>query len=486
MVVLGLVSAVASAAEPVMVSVAARDHVDVVPAGEHGLVLYLRRAGSPRSYEIQGYDPAFSPTWSSSVELDRRPVQHGYDSDGDQAWLLLDGGRRSATVVRTDLGTGETRPLEVPLAHAGTTPGTLRADGAGGAWVSVNGQRSGNLVYVPASGAPRPVDIGAGVRVLDLVHADGSVQAAARPTRNRPDTPLDLLELRDGAISGRRSVRGSDAELLLTGQAVEANGRTLVVGTWERAGSLFGGADGMYVAAFDGDRQSTFVTHPFSGFEGLHEWLPEKRQARVEERTERKKAQGSEGPVRLNLLVTEAVALDHGIALAAEAYYPVYHRITTTRTTTNAQGVTTTSTTTTTVFLGWQFLYAIVAAFDPEGQRLWDHSVPLERRLTSVVAPHVRLLADGNELTLVYPWDRELYRVRVGGGPLEEPTAPIPAPADDEAGAKTLEGDATVWFGDTFLVWGTDRVRNEDDDVDRRFWFTRLDLAEPAPPSGAN
>lgn len=483
-----LAVAMSLAADRVDIPVKGGDELTVLPAGETGLVLITQRKGSKKNWEIQGFDTQFEPKWSTNVELAKRFFTDDFDSDQDSAWVLLRKDAKKATVLRTDLDSGENGLIDVRLDKAGGADGLVRADGSGGAWVAINGKKQGMLNWVSPQGGVQSTEVGKKMMVLDLVSTADGAQAALRPFKVKSDTPLTLLNLENGAVATERLVQGSGEELLLTGQAQTVGSRDLVVGTYQPAKAFFGGAQGMYIASFDGAQQTTFATHAFGDFDGFFDWLPSRKEARVEKKVEKKKAKGKTPRIRVNLLVSDAVEVDGGTAIVAESYYPVYHTYTTTQTVSNGQGGTTTVTTTHTVFLGWRFTHAIIAAFDDAGQKLWDHSVPLDTRLTGVVRPHVRLLVEDGSMALIYPYKRTLHRAVIEDGHMvDRGTELSMEDVGSEDAIKNLRGDAMWWFDDSFLVWGTDKVRDEKDKKGRSFWFTRLDGTPDEPlPDGGN
>jgi hypothetical protein len=470
-------AALALATERVEITVAAGDEASVIPAGDQGVVLYVRRKGDKKNFQIRGYDTSFQPTWNAETRLDKKYWEADYDTDDKAAWMLLQRAGKDTQLLHTDLSSGTTSTHMVPLTKSVNVNGRVEADGSGGAYVAANSGKQGVLSYVHTDGASRSLTVDKKHLVLDLVGTRNGVQAALRPFAIGPDSVLTVLDLKDGAVASTTEIRANGEELLLSGQIIEADDRRMVVGTYQPTGTLLAGARGMFVATLDGNSQTGFVKHDFGEFEGLANWLPEKKEARVEAAREKQKEKGKTTKIRMRLLVSDAIALDEGTLLVAEAYHPVYRTYTTTQTISNGQGGTTTTTTIHTVFMGWRFTHAVMAAFDDSGERLWDHSLPLDGKLTRVIAPHVRLLSEGSDVGIVFPYRGQLHRAVVENGEVVVDTEVIDQRevGADEDTIKNLQGDVTHWHGDTFLAWGTDKVRDENAKKGRAFWFTTLD-----------
>lgn len=476
------VMALALAGERMEIPVSRGDDVNVVPAGEHGVVVYIQRKDDKKSYEIQGFDTSFQPTWSTSVPVEKNAIETSRDADDAHAWVVSQKRARVA-VTRTDLTSGASESHPVDFVRPSFTK-TIRSDGEGGAWVQGQSGKHATLTWVGPDGRSVPVDLGKKRVIQSLTRGDGgTVQAAVRNWRIKPGDPLTVLTLNEGAIAGTAEIYGPEDTYLLAGRSLALSGDDLVVGTWQPKGWI-GGAQGLYAAGLDSDGKQTFYAQwRFDELENFLEWMPDKRKDKVEKVVAKRKDKGKAVTFRYTLLVQDPIETERGTLLIAEAYYPVYHTYTTTTTSTNAQGQTVTTTTTHTVFLGWRFTHALIAELDREGTMLWDSSIPLQSRLTQVRRPHVRATPADGGVDLVYVRAGRLHTARIEDGGLVDQLGEISI--EDTGGddtVKNLAGDAVWWFDDKFLLYGTDKVKDEDG-KSLVYFFSRL---APEGPKAAN
>ncbi len=146
---------------------------------------------------------------------------------------------------------------------------------------------------------------------------------------------------------------------------------------------------------------------------------------------------------------------------AAEAFQPIYH--TETRMDYGYYGIYGTYPVTYTVFDGYDFFSEILLAFDDDGQLRWYTSVRFENDLCDELMPHVSESVAYDELLVTSPFHQTLrYHVfDTDGTPLlSHQVTPLDFLHRADSFDEEYEAHLSHWFGDRFLIQGSQRVEN--------------------------
>jgi len=450
------------------VEVGRRDRGDVVPMGEAGALLVLRDAGGT-AWHLQWLDPALQPGWTDAFDPGVALELADWDVEGGRAWIALGNRAGRVFVLQVDplRGVIEARQEAPParlrailgLAVAGqdlylSGRSKLAPDSAG--WLLHRGVNGGDL---------HEVDLGEllpsrRILVSEPTKVDGVPQVVATTPKTRRRS-MAVVTLGEGNITSSRVFPPDGAHTLLTGTSVHQDAWDLVVGTYGDGAGY--GAQGLFVFGARGGAEVFREYHSFSTLHDFFSYLPQRRQERVRARAKAKAARG--GDLSLNYAVVLDEVQVHGDALlvVAEAYVPVYHTEPRTETVIVGGRVTTT-TTYVQVFDGWHPTHGFVADFDLTGALRWDATVDIGWGLVPRLEPHMRVQVEGDSVRMVYPIADRLYTRVVTNGVVESADA---AQSDyravDEGDVRAAWGtDSAAWYGDRFLVWGQQRVREED------------------------
>ena len=270
---------------------------------------------------------------------------------------------------------------------------------------------------------------------------------------------------------------------LLNTQRVKTDSAELLVGTWATGPSSIG-AQGLYVSKLADDGSEAWRrTISFTDLDAFFDYLPKRKQDRVERRVERKKQRGSDLrlPYRLNL--HDVVQLEDRFLVVGEAFYPEYD--TRTRTVTYTEnGVTRTRVETYTVFVGYRYTHALVVALDADGQRLWDASFAIGNILSYDIRDRVQVDADGDRVTMVYAWAGGIFsKVATPEGVLSEKQGQAAQAIGGGRVKRTWATHTEHWYDDHFLVWSYDKVVGGEGGRRKVFAFATLSERSADAPS---
>lgn len=477
-----------SQADRVEIVASRRDDWKVIPLGQDGLLLVGEDKGGQLT--LSRYDTDFKLLWTRDWEASARAEMEGSWVEGGAAWFLLHRYKKASfTLLRVDLETGKptARELRSPVKTKWATG--LLVDQEDAYLMALSKTRE---LFGGDTGSLLHVDLGTNeVARVDVAEAAGvdelrferltagpepghvSITGAVDERRNRT---LYVLDLKDGRVSGALTVRpdeGDEQNLLRATKIPLAGDDALVVGTWA-SGLRDLMAQGMYLSRYDGNNREWIRYHDFTSFQHFFDYLPEGRRARMQRKIERKAKNDQDVELDYLLRLHAPMLLTDRTVLVAEAYYPEYRTYTTT-TTTTVNGVTTTRTTTTRVFAGFRYTHAVVAAFDQQGQLLWDASVPIGNVLSPTVRDHVAVQVQGDHIRMLYCVSGKVYTLEAYGDEVrgEKAEQRLLGESEDEKVKASWGSRSAWWYDDWFLVWGHERVKG---DGERRtvFAFTKV------------
>ena len=135
-----------------------------------------------------------------------------------------------------------------------------------------------------------------------------------------------------------------------------------------------------------------------------------------------------------------------------EAFFPTYM-------------VTGTGFSTSTVFTGYQYTHAVLVKFDASGNILWDNCFPMNPSYKPMRLIHfVAAGFNGGNVSALYP-DKRLLVSKLfsdtNGSVVQDKQKEVMETGDeDEDVKKARDTETAYWYGDNFIVHGTQIVKN--------------------------
>ncbi len=251
-------------------------------------------------------------------------------------------------------------------------------------------------------------------------------------------------------------VRPSEEYDLLNGKlTVLNNNDKLVIGTYGYRNKP--GSQGMYVGGYVGSREVIKKYHRFTEMNNFFSFLSDREQKRMEEKASKKTKKGKDLKLRYRLLVHEAIILGDRYVMVGEAYYPTYRTERYRRY--GGRGY---YYDTRTVFDGYKFTHAVVAAIDKRGDLAWDHSFKINDTKTFQLKKRVKMLTNGDKLTLIYNLEGNIHQLQIEGGDILEEAKSVEVAtkhANDQVRNSDL-GQIEYWYENYFLAWGYQKIKN--------------------------
>jgi len=273
-------------------------------------------------------------------------------------------------------------------------------------------------------------------------------------------------------------------------------------------GSVFTGtadySQGLYITKLLEGKQQFNHYYSFTDFKNFFSFMSGRQQEKMATKIKRQKEKGKDLKLQCRLLVHDIIQRNGQYIMIAEAYYPEY------RNNNNWGGNPMfggfgfgigagigigfgnpwgpwgygpySGYRNYPVFDGYVYTHAVIAGFDMQGKLLWDNSFEINDVKTFVLKEKVKVGFDNDQLTLAYNQGGKLRTKVIRGNQVVEGKESVPL-ASEFAGdrvKKSLTDDIEYWYGNHFLAWGYQRIRNDENAQARGrrdvFYLEKVDL----------
>lgn len=232
-------------------------------------------------------------------------------------------------------------------------------------------------------------------------------------------------------------------------------------------------SQGMYFCKFDGESQEYIKYYPFTKFENFFKFLGEYATKVLNKQNKKAAKKGKEINVNYNLLVHDLILKNGEYIMIGEAFYPQYH---TTCYTTCSGGKCTQQCYT--VFDGFRYTHAAIAAFDKDGEMLWDNCFEIEDILTYNLKERVKVMHDGDDIILAYSDDGYIKSQIIRGSDViqgKEATK-IETSKEGDKVKSDWSNDMAFWYDNYFLAWGYEKIKDKEKNKRNVFYFNKIGL----------
>lgn len=292
-------------------------------------------------------------------------------------------------------------------------------------------------------------------------------------------TQILVQELKPNGVKTKKYILNTFTPqyYLLDGKmAINPTGDKIIIGTYAREGSY--GAQGLYLTKIVTEKQEFVQYQSFTNFNNFFNYLPEKDKEKLTKKITKVKSKGKDYELSYQMLVHEPIVVDsNNYIVVAEAYYPQYH---TEFRTTWYYGRP--IETVVEIFDGWRYTHAIIAGLDGKGNLLWDNSITIQDILTFNLTEKVKILYNKDQYIAAYS-----QRGRIEYKPLstdtsvsKKVTTMVETDSDYEKVKEQYKSDIEYWYGNYFIAYGAQKVKNLDSDYIRKgntvIYFNKLEI----------
>lgn len=267
---------------------------------------------------------------------------------------------------------------------------------------------------------------------------------------------------------------GSEYKIIDATASPIGKDKYIITGTYssKRASS----SDGMYFSIVEDERISSINYYNFTDLDNFLNYLPERKQEKIERKKKRKEDRGKELKLSYWLAAHNIIEVNDGYMFLAEAYYPTY-RLEAKTTTTFVNGVAQTTTTYEHVFDGYQYTHAFFAKFDKSGELQWDNSFKMWIANKPFYVKRFINIAEQTQeaIKLVFATGNQIVSKSFGfdGSVISDFMSDEIESEYDTDKVKRSFSNISFWYGNYFLAYGTQKIKNkvEGDKRKRKVYF---------------
>lgn len=235
-------------------------------------------------------------------------------------------------------------------------------------------------------------------------------------------------------------------------------------------------ANGLYFSKIKNGETDFIKFYNFSKFKNYFEYYNDRFKKKMTKKDQKRAAKGKTSIIKSMMLVHDVISLKNGESVVcAEIYYPEYE--THCYTTYSANGGA--STTCYQVFVGYRYTRALIAGFDKDGELLWDQNFPIGEILTFNLKQRVKVMVGGDEtLTFLYNNGGSINSLSIKNGEkiTDKEVVKIETNYANDKVKANISSDADFWYGNYFLTYGFQKIKNKEAEKRKRtvFYFNKI------------
>jgi hypothetical protein len=289
---------------------------------------------------------------------------------------------------------------------------------------------------------------------------------------------------------------------------VESDSTELMLGTYGYKSSIGGQkgpySQGIYFGKIMNDEVVDMKYHSFTDFKNFFNFLTPRQKERMEKKIESKKEKGDDVRLDYRMLMHDIMKVGDQYILVAEAFMPEYRYQ-------NSYpyggglgnygyspfgfgGYNSLSSwgygnyglyspyssyygynryRNQEVFDGYKFTHAIVAAFDKEGNLLWDNSIEIKDVKIRTLKEIVKAKIENNIVTLSYSNKGKIITKKIKGDEVIEDAneKDIDTNRNGDVIRQSTSDDIALWYDKFFLAFGVQKIKNDTEGERRNVFY---------------
>lgn len=456
----------------------------VVPVGENGVILYTiskERLDDRNKVKwfFTGYDTEFRQIWKSAYIIkDVFDIRDSHYSGGNLYLLYGRMHRDQFTMATVNARTGEIRSKNGAVPRRMTISTFKVYKGI----AYINGmirKRPHLILFNLQTGENKEFPLkfeGTGsFESIDIDEINNQVNIVYTVTKGK-EKFLNIKSFRGSQLVDDLLIHPEGDDNLLTGKLSTVSSREkIIVGTY--AVKETSAANGLYFARVINDDKFIINYYNFTHFNRFFDFLPDREKERILKKRAKQENKGKELNLGFQLLVHDLIRQKDQYILIAEAYYPTYRTEPYTYTTV-INGVPIIQTRYITVFDGYLYTHAIIAGFNEEGIMLWDNSFEMGDFKSFSLEPRVNVSIKPDGIVLAYGTYNEIKTKVIRGTRVLDGKNDVPIKTGNvnDVVRKPELSHINQWYGEYFLVWGYQTIKNQQSDDRKRtvFFFNKV------------
>lgn len=251
-----------------------------------------------------------------------------------------------------------------------------------------------------------------------------------------------------------------------------ADNKMVYTGTYSRLNQSL--SEGLFFAEAEGSNLNYMNYVNFLDMKNFLSYMGEKRQNKILKKKDKEEAKGKEYSINYNIAAHDIIILPEGYLLVGEVYYPTYSTMQHTSFR-MVNGISIPQTTYTHVFDGYRYTHAFVVRFSKEGKLLWDQCFEMNPSETPMYVKRFIRISEQTEqnIGLVFTSNGMMVSkvIDFEGNVEKDQTREMITTGNDSEKTNRTISNSDYWFGNNFLVYGSQKVRNTEEKNNRRVFF---------------
>ncbi len=260
-----------------------------------------------------------------------------------------------------------------------------------------------------------------------------------------------------------------DAQVIATG-----NGEQLVVGTYSQY-SERRAHQGLFVGRLTAkSKLRSPHYYSFNDLKNFYGHLSEREQKRISRKILRRKKRGrKEYPVQSKILLHRIVKENDQYLAVGEMYYETVRVV-------GGAFFSPRNFPQQRIPREWEYSRAIGVSFNKTGRMLWDNVIKLKRVKVPKLYPMTIVKPRSDSSCFVYYYLDEVFSKNFKGSKKGGDVKPKKLNTNDENDdvRENIRVQARRWFGDAYLIWGYQRIRNKEKGRRKVFFVQKMRFGE--------
>ena len=468
---LGTLGMLAQVQQPLRVEVELEsndDHYMVMSMEEKGIVLFRELASRPepgkRTWEVVRLDTLLQAVLTENYALPYAAELLGYEYRDDYFYLLFRMGeytKDDLKIIKINMSNGNNQQFDIKQ----IVPITLTEFTVVGEAALLGGYVNYRPAMIHYSFEQQKIKVLPGIyrnhsELLELdVNEDDNTFVILMTERTRDKRSTISVKRFDaeGELIQNIQLAPLPNSSILYGQTTNLPGRQqFIVGTYSHKRSNY--SRGIFIAQLDPTSQAPpqLKYYNYGELKNFFNYMKAKRAARVKQRVERRKIKGKKLRFNYRLLVHDIVGVENGnFLMVGEAYYPKYGSYSSFSYYPGYGNL---------AFEGYKYTHAVVIAFSPKGELVYDNSFEINDVQTYQLDQLVSLNVQDGKVILLYTYEDVIRSKIIQGNEVLEGKAFNEielAFENDIIGNNNSEvGGLKKWYGDYFFAYGVQRIKN--------------------------
>jgi len=239
-------------------------------------------------------------------------------------------------------------------------------------------------------------------------------------------------------------------------------GGYLYTGTYSKRSST--SSQGIYLCKTVNDEVKFIKFYNFLEFNKFLSYLPEKKQAKINAKKEKKETQGKELEINYLMVSHDIILINDTYIYIGEAFYPTY-RTETYTSYVNGKPVIRTRR----IFNGYQYTHATIVGFNQQGEKLWDNTFEMWPSYKPLFKKQfiTSSIENDRKLNLLFSTETEIKAMTFfsNGEISTEKVYSLIETGSEEDKVKYSYSNLEHWYNNYFLAHGRQIIKNNEEKI---------------------